>query len=132
MGIMAAKAPQTERTESSVFANGPSDLGALGKKQIDELLNLQTEFLGKLHEANRRWFDRARLEANLASEFASNLTAARSVPDAVSACQGWSRRQFEIVAEDGKQFIDDAQKLAATGARFFSNGWPNGNSGLST
>ena len=45
---------------------------------------MQGELLDKLQETNRQWFDRAQLETNLASEFASELTAARSLPEAMA------------------------------------------------
>jgi hypothetical protein len=62
----------------------------MGKKRIDEFVKMQAELLDKLQETNRQWLDRAQSEANLASEFASKLAAARSIPDAMTAFQEWS------------------------------------------
>jgi hypothetical protein len=86
-------------------------------------MNAQTELLERLKETNRQWFDRVESEANLASEFASKLTSARSLPDAMSACQEWTMRRFAMMAEDGKHVLADTQKLMETGARLLSNGW---------
>lgn len=56
------KEPSTEQMEISHFANA------------------QAQFLDKLEATNQRWFERMQSEATLASEFASKLTMARSIP----------------------------------------------------
>lgn len=86
-------------------------------------VNAQTEFLDTLQETNREWFDRMQSEANLTSEFASKLTAARSIPEAIAACQEWTTRRFELIADDGKRLLADTQKFMETGARLLSSGW---------
>lgn len=113
---MMQKESQGEANEKSWFA-------AMGKKRVEDFANAQTEFLGKLQEANRQWFERMQSEASLASEFASKLSAARSIPDAMTACQEWTSRRFEMMAEDGKHFLTDIQKFVETGSRLASNGW---------
>ena len=104
----------------------------MAKKRIDEFVDMQMELLDKLQETNRQWFDRAQSEANLASEFATKLTAARSVPDAMAACQEWTSQRFEMMAEDGKHFLLDSQKFMETGPRLMSSGWPTKSVGGST
>jgi Phasin protein len=110
----------------------PSEFAAMGKDRIDEFIKLQTELLDKLQEINRQWFDRAQAEATLASDFASKLTAARSIPEAMTACQEWTTRRFEMMAEDGKHLLADTQKFMETGARFMSNGWLTKSGGFAT
>ncbi len=126
---MAQKESQIERTEKSSSNPIPNELAAMGKKRIDEFINLQTELFEKLQETNRQWLDRAQSEAALASEFASKLTSVRSLPEAMAACQEWTARRFEMMAEDGKHFLADTQKLMETGARFMSNGRPTTSGG---
>lgn len=53
---------------------------------VGEFAKVPTELFGKWQEINQRWLGRISTEANLASEFASHLTSARSVPDAMTAC----------------------------------------------
>lgn len=130
---MAQKESRTERSEkTSPFSLMPAESAEMRRKRVDEFLNVQTEFMARLQETNRQWFDRAQSEANLASEFASKLTAARSIPDAMAACQEWTTRRFELMAEDGKHLLADAQKLVETGARFWSGGWLSKAGGSST
>jgi hypothetical protein len=130
---MAQRESHSERTEKSSSSNPiPSELAAAGKKRIDEFINLQTELLTELQETNRRWLDRAQSEASLVSEFASKLTAARSLPEAMTACQEWTSRRFEMMAEDGKHLISDTQKFMEMGARFLSNGWAPKGGGVTT
>jgi Phasin protein len=132
---MAQRESRTGRAEKSSpsypFISGFAEFAAIGSKRIDELANLQTELLNQLQTSNRQWFDRALSEANFASAFASRLTAARSIPEAMTACQEWVGRRLELLAEDGRNLSADAQRFMETGARLLSNGWLT-NSGDST
>jgi len=120
------KETHTERTEKSLFAN-PTELAALGKQRLENFVNTQTELLDKIQETNRQWFDRIQSEADLASDFGSKLTAARSIPHAMIACQEWAARRFEMVAEDRRHLLTDCQMFTEAGARLLSSGWlPNG------
>ncbi len=130
---MAQKESQSERTEKSSLPNlVPAEFAAMGKKRMEEFANAQTELLDKLQEANRQWIGRMQSEANLASEFAAKLTAARSIPEAMTACQEWTSRRFEMMAEDGKHLLADTQKFMETGARLLSNGWMSSRPGART
>jgi hypothetical protein len=83
-------------------------------------VRVQTELLDEFQEANRHWLDRLESEANLASEFAAKLSAARSMPDAMVASQDWATQYFAMLAEDGKHLAADTRKFMATGARLFA------------
>ncbi len=114
---------ESERTKQSSSPNPMQiDFAAMGGKRIEEFVNLQTKLLNEFQETNRQWFDRAQSEVNLASEFAAKLTAARSVPEAMAACQEWTSRRFAMMAEDGKHLLADTQKFMEVGARLLSNG----------
>src|ERR1700730_5881338 len=106
------------------FLLNTGELAALGKKRIGELVRVQTEFLDKIHEANRHWLDRIESEANLASEFASKLSSARSMPDAMAVSRDWATQYFAMLAEDGKHLADDTRKFMERGTRLFSSGLP--------
>lgn len=109
---MAPKDSHTERTEKSLLPNlRPTVFAEMGEKRVEEFVNTQTELFERLQEMSRQWFDRAQSEANLASELASKLTAARSVPEAMAAYQEWVSRRFEMMAEDGKHLLEDTQKF---------------------
>jgi hypothetical protein len=62
-------------------------------------------------------------EASLASVFVSNLSSARSIPDAINAYQDWSSRRFEMMAEDGLRVLDETQKFMLTGERILRDGF---------
>ena len=108
-----------ERTEKSSLPKSslpmPAEFAEMGKQRIEGFVNAQTELLEKLQESNRQWFDRMQSEANLASEFASKLTAARSIPDAMTACQEWASRRFKMMAEDREHLLSDCQKFTRDG-----------------
>jgi len=127
---MAQKESRASET-SSLFNPIPAEFAAAGKKRFEDFVNSQSELFGQIQDANRQWLDRVRTEANLTSEFATKLTAARSIPDAMTACQDWTARRFELMAEDGRHLLADTQKFIETGARLLSNGWLT-KGGLST
>jgi hypothetical protein len=131
---MAQRESQTERAEKSVLPNLlSSEFATMGKKRIEDFVDAQKQLLEKLQESNKRWLARVQSEAGFASEFATKLTSARSIPDAATACQVWSSRRLEMMAEDGKHVFADAQMFMETGARLLSNGWGSkGRDGLGT
>jgi len=130
---MAKKEPGSHEAEhASAFDLIPAEFAAANKKRIENLINAQTELLAQLQGTNRQWLERIQLEGALASEFASKLTASRSIPDAIAACQDWTSRRFEMMAKDGKHLLDDTQKLMQIGAHFFASGWPTESRGAST
>ena len=116
---MAQKESHTEKSSSPLLM--PTEFAEMGKKRADEFVKTQTEFLEKLQEMNRQWFDRAQSEASSASEFTSKLTAARSIPEAMAAYQEWASRRFEMMAEDGKHLFADAQKFMEAATRLLPN-----------
>jgi hypothetical protein len=119
---MAQKVSHTERTEIPPSSNLiPTEFVETGKKRVEEFVNTQTELLEKLQEMNGQWFNRAQSEANLASELASKLTAARSIPDAMTAYQEWTSRRFEMMAEDNKHLLADVQKFMEAATRLLPN-----------
>ncbi|MGA2313191.1 MAG: phasin family protein [Xanthobacteraceae bacterium] len=111
---------QKEKSSSANLM--PAEFAEMGKKRVDEFVNAQTELVEKLQEMNRQWFDRAQSEANLASELAAKLTAARSIPDAMAAYQEWASRRFEMMAEDGKHLLADTQKIMEAATHLLPNG----------
>ena len=120
---MALRESQTDRRGKSSSSNlSPGEFAAAAKIRVDAFMDLQAELLNELQESNRRWFDRAHSAANLASDFAAKLTAAHSIPEAMTACQEWTAQRFEMMAEDSRHLLADTQKFMETGARFMSNG----------
>jgi Phasin protein len=100
---------------------------------MEDFAKAQTELLNTLQEANRQWLNRMQSEVKLASEFASKVGGAHSIPDAMAAYQEWSSRRFEMMVDDGKQVLTQSQKAMETAARLLSNGWfANGQGGMST
>lgn len=72
---------QTDKPFPFSFDSG--EFAALGKKRFEAFVNAQTELLDEIQEANRHWMDRFQSEADLASEYASKLSATRTIPDAM-------------------------------------------------
>lgn len=120
---MAQKDQHSETSATSSPLNvAPVDLAEMGKKRIEATNAVQSELIDKLQDMNREWLARAQSEVDLASELTTKLTAARSFPDAVTACQEWASKRMNMFAEDGRRVLADTQRLVKTGARLFSNG----------
>jgi len=94
-----------ERTEKLQFNFPPAEFTATAMKRFGEFTKAQTEQLSNFQETNRQWLDRVQAEASLASELFSKLTAARSIPDAMTAYQEWGSRRLEMMAEDTKHLM---------------------------
>jgi predicted phage tail protein len=118
--------------KSSLFGLMPAEFAVIGKKRVEDFAKAQTELFDTVQETNRQWLDRIQAEADLASEFAARLTAARSIPDAMTAYQDWTTRRFAMMAEDGKHLLADTQKFIEKGARLLSNGGLTKGDGPST
>ena len=78
---------------------------------------VQTELLGQFQETSRQWLDRVQTETKLASELASKLTAARSVPEVMAAYQDWGSRWLQLMGEDTVNLYEDTQRFIQSGAR---------------
>jgi hypothetical protein len=128
---MAQKQPGGERLEMPLPPNlTPAELAETGKKRMEEFLHAQSEFLETLQQTNRQWLDRIQAETAFVSEFTSKLSTMRSLPEAMAACQDYTKRWFEMMAEDGEHLLADSKALMETGVRLMSDGWakPNASS----
>jgi hypothetical protein len=110
----------------------PEDFAATAQRRMQEFADAQTELVEQCQDANRHWLHHIEAEVNIASEFALKLTAARSIPEAMTACQEWGSRRLEMMADDSRHFLDDTQKFMQAGMRFFANGWQPKGPGIST
>ena len=82
-----------------------------------------SEFFDTLREMGRNWMERASAEAERGSKLSKDLSNAHSVPDAVTAYQGWFSSEMNARIEDARQVISDGQKLMETSARLLTNSW---------
>lgn len=114
-------AGRTGRTATPNLLAFP-EMAEMGKKRIENFVDAQRELLNQVQETNRQWFDRMQSEAKIASDCANKVMAARSIPDAMTACQEWTNRQLEMTAEDAKRFFADGQKFIEVSTRLLSNG----------
>jgi len=120
---MPQKDTYTDRAEKSPPNLLSPEFATMGKKSIEEFLNVQTELFKNLQETNRHWLEIVQSEAALASKFATKLTTTRSIPDAMTTCQEWTTRQIEMMTKDSKLLVADTQRFMETGTRFLSSGW---------
>ena len=121
---MPQNEPKTQSSTQPAVPGPPSArLAETGKGNVEDLFKLPTEFSKYFQEANRAWLARMQSEASLASQFASELVSARSLPATMAAWQHWAERRIELLAEDSKRLLADTEKLMETGGRVLGNGW---------
>jgi hypothetical protein len=121
---MAKKEYHIEHTDNATpFGLIPSNFIAMGKKHIHECVKAHSELLDRFQEANRSWLDHLRSEADLSAEFASRMSAARSIPDAATVLLDWSNRHMEMATVDAKQVVADTHKIMEIGVRLLPGGW---------
>jgi hypothetical protein len=116
---MEAHEEQTER--SSLPNLAPADLAARARLRMEAFANAQTKLLQNVQETNHQWLNRVQAEATLASEFASKLSAARSVPDMLTAYRDWVGRRFDMMAEDTQHLVNNTQRFMQVSTHLFKD-----------
>ena len=115
---------QKERQQDKASPLSQSvDFAETANKQLEELADVRTELLARFEEANKWWLDRVQAEANFTSDVVSKLSSARSIPDAMTACQDWGARRFEMAAEDARHILEDTRKFMQMGAHILASGF---------
>jgi hypothetical protein len=99
---------------------------AFANMHAEILTQMQKELYGFIEQANRDWMARFQREVAEASEVATKLSTARSLPDVARVCQETMSRRTEIITEDTQKLFADNQKLMNAATRLWSNGWRNG------
>jgi hypothetical protein len=125
------ESPRAERSRSqkSSAANAQElTFEAMGARGVSAGLRLQKEMFEVFSDISREWFARATSEVELASRLPNKLTAARSVPDALSAYREWLGEWMNMRGEDGYRFVSDSQKIINAGVRCFADAGPAGTS----
>jgi len=116
--------------ESKTFEQGgstkaKSSTSPLGQERSEAMVNMQKELLDVYEQASRAWLARVKSEVDLWSELASKLSATRSMPEALESYQKFVTQRMQMAAQDGRQLVEDCQKIAQKMTRSLSgNGWP--------
>src|SRR5215471_15778306 len=122
--IMAKNEYHSEQMESvTPFSLIPPAFITMGRQQIHECVKAHSELVDRFQEVNRNWLDHLQSEAALSTEFASKMTAARSIPDVAALLLEWNKRHMEMANVDAKHVLADTQKVMEVGARLLAGGW---------
>jgi thermostable 8-oxoguanine DNA glycosylase len=100
----------------------PGELAEIGKKRLAAMMEMQKAFLDTIESMNQAWFERAKTEADLASELVTKLSTAKSVPETASAYQECLGKRMDMLADDSRRLLSDSQRFVNLGARFLTNG----------
>ena len=117
--------------ESKSFEQGSSAKGKSGataspaQEGSEAMVNMQKELLDVYEQASRAWLARVKSEVDLWSDLASKLSATRSMPEALESYQKFVTQRMQMAAEDGRQLVEDCQKITQKMTRSLSGtGWP--------
>jgi len=109
------------RTEP-ITSPTPQDFLQIGAKRFESLMEVHRKLLATFERVQRDRLARAMEETKLASEFATKVTSARSITDIMAVYQQWITQCEEMIAEDGRKFLDDSQKVANAALSLLANG----------
>ena len=117
--------------ESKSFEQGSSTKGKSGatassaQEGSEAMVNMQKELLDVYEQASRAWLARVKSEVDLWSDLATKLSATRSMPEALESYQKFVTQRMQMAAEDGRQLVEDCQKITQKMTRSLSStGWP--------
>jgi len=101
----------------------PAGFAQSGEKQVKDIISLQRDVSKYMQVVSQSWLAHMQSEADLASRYATKLTATHSIPETASVCQEWTNRRMELFTEDSKRFLAETQKLVESGIRALASGW---------
>jgi Phasin protein len=117
--------------ESKSFEQGSSARGKSGataspaQEGSEAMVNMQKELLDVYEQASRAWLARVKSEVDLWSDLATKLSATRSMPEALESYQNFVTQRMQMAAADGRQLVEDCQKMTQKMTRSLSGtGWP--------
>ena len=84
------------------------------------------EFFGALREMSDEWVACARSELELGLKLSKNLSAAQSVPDAMTAYQEWLSEEMGARADDARRLMSNGQIFMDTSSRLITSAWTSG------
>ncbi len=124
-----SESTRSERSRGEKSARVEALNGPFGEKSaasVNAGLRMQKQMFEVFEVIGREWFARATSKAELAFKLPHKLTAANSVPDAVSAYQEWLGEWINMFGEDSRRFMSDSQKIMDTGVRCLTDSSPLG------
>jgi len=85
-----------------------------------------SEIFNAVQEMSRDWMGRATAEVELGLKLSKKLTAAHSVPDAITAYQEWLSDEMNARAEDARLLMSNGQKIMDVSSRLMSSSQTSG------
>jgi hypothetical protein len=110
---------ESARAERSRGEHAAAAVGEAGIESVNTGLRLQNEMVDLFQDIAREWFERATSKAELAFVLPNRLTAARSIPDAISAYQLWLGEWMNVLSEDRLSLLSGSQRIMDTSVRCF-------------
>ena len=80
-------------------------------KRVEAVKEVQTQLLDTFEQQ----LARGKQEMEFASEFAGEISSARSVPDVMNAYQNWISKRMALYIEDSQRVLNTAMKLLSIG-----------------
>ena len=84
-------------------------------KRVEAVKEVQTQLLDTFEQFNLQQLARGKQEMEFASEFAGEISSARSVPDVMNAYQNWISKRMALYIEDSQRILNTTMKLLSIG-----------------
>ena len=84
-------------------------------KRVEAVKEVQTQLLDTFEQFNLQQLARGKQEMEFASDFAGEISSARSVPDVMNAYQNWISKRMALYIEDSQRVLNTTMKLLSIG-----------------
>ena len=84
-------------------------------KRVETVKELQKHLLDTFEQFNLQQLARGKQEMEFASDFAGEISSARSVPDVMNAYQNWISKRMTLYVEDSRSAFNATMKLLSIG-----------------
>ena len=91
-------------------------------KRVETVKELQKHLLDTFEQFNLQQLARGKQEMEFASDFAGEISSARSVPDVMNAYQNWISKRMALYVEDGRKLFEGSQRALNTTTPLLSVG----------
>jgi len=83
----------------------------------------QNALLREMSVCRQHWLESVQAQFGLTTELMHHVASAGTLPDLVNACQDCAAKRGSLVADEGKQLMDDYHRCVTTAAKCFFNGF---------
>jgi hypothetical protein len=102
-------------------ADAAAQLTKTNRHAMDFMMGVQKVMLEEIMFASNEFFDRAKTETHLLSEFISKIAGSHSVKDLKAMCQDCGQHQIDFIRRDGDRLFKHGERMVEATAKLFKS-----------